>query len=295
MKNNFKFFIIYSITIFIIFIYILLKIFVIPVEGVKVSNTSNTSSENNIENLSITTNTSTSYEDDNIKINITTLRQYDTNIYVADISLSNISYLQTAFANNTYGRNIKETTSDMANNHNAILAINGDYYGFRTSGFVLRNGVIYRSTSYSNEDLVINSDGTFEIINENTTNLSNLLNNGALQVFSFGPALINNSNISVSTNEEVDQSMSSNPRTAIGEISPLHYVFVVSDGRTSASSGLTLYELATVMKNLGCTIAYNLDGGGSSTMYFNGNIINNPTDGHSSGERKVSDIIYVGY
>lgn len=295
MKNNFKFFIIYSITIFIIFIYILLKIFVIPVEGVKVSNTSNTSSENNIENLSITTNTSTSYEDDNIKINITTLRQYDTNIYVADISLSNISYLQTAFANNTYGRNIKETTSDMANNHNAILAINGDYYGFRTSGFVLRNGVIYRNTSYNNEDLVINSDGTFEIINENTTNLSNLLNNGALQVFSFGPALINNSNISVSTNEEVDQSMSSNPRTAIGEISPLHYVFVVSDGRTSASSGLTLYELATVMKNLGCTIAYNLDGGGSSTMYFNGNIINNPTDGHSSGERKVSDIIYVGY
>ena len=295
MKNNFKFFIIYSITIFIIFIYILLKIFVIPVEGVKVSNTSNTSSENNIENLSITTNTSTSYEDDNIKINITTLRQYDTNIYVADISLSNISYLQTAFANNTYGRNIKETTSDMANNHNAILAINGDYYGFRTSGFVLRNGVIYRNTSYNNEDLVINSDGTFEIINENTTNLSNLLNNGALQVFSFGPALINNSNISVSTNEEVDQSMSSNPRTAIGEISPLHYVFVVSDGRTSASSGLTLYELATVMKNLGCTIAYNLDRGGSSTMYFNGNIINNPTDGHSSGERKVSDIIYVGY
>lgn len=295
MKNNFKFFIIYSITIFIIFIYILLKIFVIPVEGVKVSNTSNTSSENNIENLSITTNTSTSYEDDNIKINITTLRQYDTNIYVADISLSNISYLQTAFANNTYGRNIKETTSDMANNHNAILAINGDYYGFRTSGFVLRNGVIYRNTSYNNEDLVINSDGTFEIINENTTNLSNLLNNGALQVFSFGPALINNSTISVSTNEEVDQSMSSNPRTAIGEISPLHYVFVVSDGRTSASSGLTLYELATVMKNLGCTIAYNLDGGGSSTMYFNGNIINNPTDGHSSGERKVSDIIYVGY
>jgi exopolysaccharide biosynthesis protein len=295
LKNNFKFFIIYSITIFIIFIYILLKIFVIPVEGVKVSNTSNTSSENNIENLSITTNTSTSYEDDNIKINITTLRQYDTNIYVADISLSNISYLQTAFANNTYGRNIKETTSDMANNHNAILAINGDYYGFRTSGFVLRNGVIYRNTSYNNEDLVINSDGTFEIINENTTNLSNLLNNGALQVFSFGPALINNSTISVSTNEEVDQSMSSNPRTAIGEISPLHYVFVVSDGRTSASSGLTLYELATVMKNLGCTIAYNLDGGGSSTMYFNGNIINNPTDGHSSGERKVSDIIYVGY
>ena len=49
------------------------------------------------------------------------------------------------------------------------------------------------------------------------------------------------------------------------------------------------------MKGYHCMVAYNLDGGGSSTMYFNGKVINNPTDGHSSGERKVSDIIYVGY
>jgi exopolysaccharide biosynthesis protein len=72
------------------------------------------------------------------------------------------------------------------------------------------------------------------------------------------------------TNSEVDQSMTSNPRTAIGIIDNLHYVFVVSDGRTSQSAGLTLYELANIMKDLGCTTAYNLDGGGSSTMYFNG-------------------------
>ena len=89
--------------------------------------------------------------------------------------------------------------------------------------------------------------------------------------------------------------MTSNPRTAIGEISPLHYVFVVSDGRTSESAGLSLYELATVMKDLGCEVAYNLDGGGSSTMYFNGQVINNPTNGTSSGERSVSDIVYIGY
>ena len=87
--------------------------------------------------------------------------------------------------------------------------------------------------------------------------------------------------------------MASNPRTAIGYISENHYVFVVSDGRTSESAGLSLSELATFMKNLGCTQAYNLDGGGSSTMYYNGSVINNPTTTGRISERSVSDIIYI--
>ena len=86
--------------------------------------------------------------------------------------------------------------------------------------------------------------------------------------------------------------MTSNPRTAIGQVSALHYIVIVSDGRTSQSDGLTLYALATLMKDRGCTVAYNLDGGGSSTLWFNGEVINNPTDGRSDGERKVSDIVY---
>ena len=49
------------------------------------------------------------------------------------------------------------------------------------------------------------------------------------------------------------------------------------------------------MKSLGCEMAYNLDGGGSSTMYFNGKVINNPTSGRSIKERSVSDIVYIGY
>ena len=89
--------------------------------------------------------------------------------------------------------------------------------------------------------------------------------------------------------------MASNPRTAIGKISDNHYVFVVSDGRTSESEGLSLYQLATFMKKLNCVTAYNLDGGGSSTLYFNGNIINNPVSMGKSSERKVSDIVYIGY
>ena len=125
-----------------------------------------------------------------------------------------------------------------------------------------------------------------------------LMQDGAVQTMSFGPALIQSGSISVGENEEVKQSMSSNPRTAIGIIDDCHYVFVVSDGRTDESAGLSLYQLAEVMKDLGCKTAYNLDGGGSSTMYFNGQIVNNPTGGragHGEGsERSVSDIVYIG-
>lgn len=287
-------------------VFVLLDTFLIPktyAQAVKVENTaSNTSSNTSIDTnqeTSVTENsniestiTETSYMDDNISITISTIREYETDIYIADVVVSDISYLQTALANNQYGRNIKETTSTIAENNNAILAINGDFYGFRDYGFVIRNGILYRENG-SGEALVINKDGTFKIVDESSTSATELLNNNAWQALSFGPGLIDNSEIIVGVNEEVGQAMNSNPRTAIGMISPLHYVFIVSDGRTSQSEGLTLYELAKVMKDLGVSVGYNLDGGGSSTMYFNGNVVNNPVS--NSGERKVSDIVYIGY
>ena len=117
---------------------------------------------------------------------------------------------------------------------------------------------------------------------------------GAAQVLSFGPALVENCAIAFGTEEEVGKAKASNPRTAIGMIDELHYVFVVSDGRSGESEGLSLYELATFMQELGVQTAYNLDGGGSSTMYFNGEVVNDPAGGFGESERKVSDIVYIG-
>lgn len=192
--------------------------------------------------------------------------------------------------------NVTDKTSNIAEDVNAILAINGDYYGVQEKGYVLKNGKIYRNSSSGKDDLVIYENGMWEIINEDDISLEELLNKGAYNILSFGPSLIKNSTISVTTSDEVAKSMRSNPRTAVGKISTNHYVFVVSDGRTSESAGLTLYELANFMKSLGCTYAYNLDGGGSSTMYFNGNVVNNPTtNGNRINERSVSDIVYIGY
>lgn len=239
--------------------------------------------------------TDTSYKDDNISIKISTVNQYDTSVYIADIQVADVSYLKTALANNTYGRNIKATTSEIAEDNQAIFAINGDFYGFRDYGYVLRNGTLYRDTAGDAQDLVIDNTGNFSILDETQTSAASLDLDSIWQILSFGPALIDDGNILVDANSEVAQCRTSNPRTAIGMISPLHYIIIVSDGRTSESAGLSLLELAQIFKEQGCTTAYNLDGGGSSTMYFNGNVVNVPTDGNKTGEREVSDIVYIGY
>ncbi len=240
--------------------------------------------------------TQNSYQSKNISITIETIERYNTQVYVADIQLADASFLNTALAGNTFGRNVGQTTSEIAKANDAILAVNGDYYGFRDRGFVMREGYLYRDTVQGDgyEDLVIYEDGRLEVIEEAASDASALAEAGAVQIFSFGPGLIRSGEITVTEGSEVEQSMQSNPRTAIGQIGDLHYLLVVSDGRTEESEGLTLLELAQVMEEYGCQTAYNLDGGGSSTMWFMGEVINHPTNGWRDGERSISDIVYIG-
>ena len=144
------------------------------------------------------------------------------------------------------------------------------------------------------------SDGSFKTFNDSETTAQKLVDSGVVNTFAFGPTLVENGKVAVSENEEVGQDMADNPRTAIvvNEESDrsVHYIVIVSDGRTSESWGLTLYEMAELMKSYGVMTGYNLDVGDSSTMYSNGQVINKqPTNGNKISERAVSDIVYIGY
>jgi exopolysaccharide biosynthesis protein len=300
IKKPFAWTALYSFILVAAAVFTLLDAFVIPRAGSGGTYTPATESlaESSAESAAGTSDpviTDTSYKDGNIQITIETLRIYDTAVYIADVQVSDVKYLKTALAEDTYGRNIKETTSDMAEGMGAILAINGDYYGFRDTGFVLRDGVLYRDKSGDGDALVIGGDGNLSVVDESESDARRLCDEGAWQILSFGPALIEDSELAVTASSEVDKEMKSNPRTAIGQISSLHYIFVVSDGRTDESAGFSLVELAQVMADRGCTVAYNLDGGGSSTMWFMDEVVNVPTNGTKMGERKVSDIVYIGY
>ena len=282
------------------FSYSMLKTFVI---AETISTVSNASSSSNAETASkaaeTATVTDTSYSDDNISVTLTEKTVSNTQVYIANVTVSSSEYLKTAFAQNTYGNNVTAKTSETAASNNAILAVNGDYYGANTTGYVIRNGVVYRDTvreDSSNGDLAIYKDGSFKIIYEDQVSADQLIKDGVVNLLAFGPSLVENGEIVVDTKSEVGQSMASNPRTAIGIIDENHYIIIVSDGRTSESEGLSLYQMAEIMKSYGVKTAYNLDGGGSSTLYFNGQVINKPTtNGNTISERSVSDIVYIGY
>lgn len=218
--------------------------------------------------------------------------------YVADVQLEQANLLQSAFAKNAFGRNITENTSTIAAANNAIFAINGDYYGFRDDGVIIRNGTLYRDEP-TRDALALLSDGTMKSYNEEELSSSDLLAEGVTQTYSFGPILVKDGTVVddfdkvvIDTNFGNRSIQGSNPRTGIGMIAPNHYVFIVVDGRNeNYSKGMTLSEFAQVFKDLGATEAYNLDGGGSSTMYFMGRVVNNPQG--KQQERGVSDILYI--
>lgn len=279
------------------FSYSMLKTFVLSQAITSVSAT-NTRSSAATSPTNVST-TDTSYTDDNIQINLETITTNDTTVYVADIHVNSADYLKTALAQNTYGTNITAKTSETASSNKAILAVNGDYYGANASGYVIRNGTIYRDTVRDNADfgdLAIYADGSFKIIKETEVTAQELVDDGVVNLLAFGPALIENGQIAVDTSTEVGRAMASNPRSAIGIIDENHYIIVVADGRTEESQGLSLYQMADVLKEYGAQTAYNLDGGGSSTLYFNGQVINKPTtNGNTISEREVSDIVYIGY
>ncbi|MHA7269403.1 phosphodiester glycosidase family protein [Arthrobacter sp. HLT1-20] len=220
------------------------------------------------------------------------------NYFVARVDLTDATALKSAFAQNRFGENITETTSAIAQGKDAVFAVNGDYYGFRDTGIVIRNGVAYRDKG-ARTGLAFYRDGTVKVYKETSTSADELIANGVWNTLSFGPPLLENGAIKAGIDSvEVDTNFGNHsiqglqPRTAVGVIGPNQLVFVVVDGRsTGYSTGVTMTSLAQIILDLGATTAYNIDGGGSSTMYFNGALVNNPLG--KNQERGTSDILYV--
>ncbi|QWW19344.1 phosphodiester glycosidase family protein [Schaalia sp. 19OD2882] len=247
------------------------------------------------------TTTDTTYTSDNTSITVKTVTMgsgSDTVTYhVADVRLTNGTDLKSAFANNAFGQNITALVSETATANGAVLAINGDYYGFRDTGIVIRNGVVYRDKG-TRQGLAIHEDGTMRVYDETSTDAQTLVDQGVWQTLSFGPALVEGGamvegidSVEIDTNFGNHSIQGNQPRTAIGIVDANHFVFVVVDGRAKGHSrGVTMTELAKIMVDLGATTAYNLDGGGSSELWFNGQVVNRPSNG---GERETSDILYV--
>jgi exopolysaccharide biosynthesis protein len=218
--------------------------------------------------------------------------------FVADVTVSDATIVRSAFANDQFGQNIVANTSKIAADAKAVLAINGDYYGFRDTGIVIRNGVAFRDSG-ARQGLAFYTDGTARLYDETRTNAAELVRAGVWNTLSFGPGLVDGGkvlagidSVEVDTNFGNHSVQGNQPRTGVGLVGPNHLLFVVADGRSSGySRGVTMTQFAQIFAERGATVAYNIDGGGSSTMVFGGALVNNPLG--KGQERGTSDILYV--
>jgi exopolysaccharide biosynthesis protein len=238
----------------------------------------------------------TSYKSADLSVIITNVSKNGQNYYVADCRMRDGNKLFTAFAKNRYTPHSSEHTSVMAQRKGAVIAVNGDYYGARSEGIVVRNGKLYRKTPFYDVAAIF-KDGTMKTYAKTDTTADKLMAAGAAQVLSFGPMLMDEKGNVIpdaQLKKRSPHTSVANPRSGIGYIEPNHFVLVVVDGRSPSKGrkGMTFTQLANVFKSIGCKSAYNLDGGGSATMVFMGKVLNHPCD--AGGERRVSDIVYFG-
>jgi len=108
------------------------------------------------------------------------------------------------------------------------------------------------------------------------------------------PQLIKDSKIDITWEQEKSSKSfveTRHPRTAVAKFRDGKFLMITVDGRTESSGGIGLQDLAEYLLSLGATDAMNLDGGGSTTMFVEGKVVNHPSD--KEGERKVSDAILV--
>lgn len=224
-------------------------------------------------------------------IEITLERHYDTNCFVARIVTCNPKLLSACFANDRFDR--VGVMTEVAKDHDAVFMVNADWStGELCNNFVVRNGDIYRydKTEWAGASyFCVMTDGHLKFIRSHTP-VREAIKAGVYHSFSFWGSNLFKHGKPRGTASRLA------PRTFMGEVQRdddmLEYIIVVADGRSHESKGLNHSQEAKILYRHGCNIGYNLDGGGSSEMVFDGKILNVPSDGH---ERRDHDFIYVRY
>lgn len=231
----------------------------------------------------------TCYRSSNVAIEMSehdiTVQWCPVHYFVADIYIRDITSFRCAVSEKD---NQKEWVVDMMNDNNGIVAVSGDYFLFHRSGLAIRNGVLYRDKLHPDQDVcVLYKDGTMETFLKGQVDLNYIYSKDPLHAWSFGPRLLENGQPMTVFNTSVE---TWNPRCAIGYYEPGHYCMVLVDGRqTGYSFGLEMGELSKLMYELGCTEAYNLDGGMTAMMAYRGELHSQPC----GGGRKNCDILYI--
>lgn len=209
--------------------------------------------------------------------------------FVADIYVASLDNFKTYTANNEMRYFSTQDVLEMDEASGAILAISGDFYAYQTIGFLMRNGYLYKSDVPYLDICVLYDNGVLATYPYNGYNPQEVLDQGAVQIWNFGPSLLDENGKAYSSFDVDSHIAGTHPRSVIGYYEPGHYCLVVVDGRAyDYAVGMNLHELAAIFEDLGCTAAYNLDGGGSAVMTFDDELYSVPSE-----SRYLSDLVIV--
>ncbi len=238
--------------------------------------------------------TENGYRDETIIVEMVQQRMYDSDVFIAYVKIATPSQLRTAIAGSKMSATRTNLVSTIAENYNGIVAMNGDYYPKTKAGYIVRMGQTYREKTSKNMDmLLIDELGDFHILTKGHDEQKDGVavfksEHEIVNGFFFGPGLVIDGEVCEIPEDYQFDPHEKNPRAGIAQLAPLTYAMVVVNGRTDSSAGVTMAEFADIMHELGAQQAYNLDGGNSATLTFNGELYSDKPQ----GERDVSDIIY---
>lgn len=211
-----------------------------------------------------------------------------------EVKVAHGSQLRRALAGNTYGSSVEEYPTNMASNVNAVLAMNGDFYNFRDLGITVYQREMYRhapnkvDTAYftAEGDMIFSKRGELTDADEAKQFIAD---NNVVFSTAFGPVMVENGEIVTNTQYPIGEIDKKYSRAAIGQRDELHYILMTVNYEGPCQYTCTLAQATEYIHAKGVEKAYALDGGQTSSMVFNGELVNRVDWGN---ERTMSDIIY---
>lgn len=236
------------------------------------------------------------YYDETILV-ITWKQIIDGSIYtISEVKIAHPSQFRRFLAGGEFGSDKQYVTTEMASSVNAVVATSGDFYKFRRVGAIVYDGVLQRFEGNTVDTCFINDDGdllfayrgdlktqeeTEAFIEENNVRFS----------LAFGPVLVDNGEACAPSGYPIGEINEEYSRAAVCQKDELHYMFVNLTGEPAKGirHRQTISEFAENLAELGCEKAYALDGGQTTVIAMDGELISNPDYGT---QRQISDIIY---
>ena len=211
-----------------------------------------------------------------------------------EVKVADPSQFRRKLAGDTYGWPIQTTASELAAEDNAVAAVSGDFYAFRTCGIHVYQGELRNVSGDTADTLFVTTDGDMLMVPQWTINSwqeawGYLASHDIAFSLAFGPILVRDGvNVTPAfyTWGEIDAEYA---RAVISQVGKLHYVFVAANcTKWDGPPRFTAREAGDLMIEHGCDMAYALDGGQTAEVIFNGRVANRPEFGH---ERQVSDVL----